>query len=356
MPSRPLFTFALFAYNQEGFINDAVRGALSQTYSPLEIILSDDCSTDGTFAVMQEMASNYKGAHHIVLNRNPQNLGPAGHLNKIIRMSTGELIVFAEGDDTSLPERTAAIYGAWESSGRPAISIYSDYLVIDKSGALWNSENQAKGECGPPFQVERGDLLEFLATWRPMINGCTHACSRRLLQHFGELPRCLKYADIVFAFRSLGINGLLHVNRPLVKYRRHDNNFSFHAADDTLDQKSFAAYDAKRMDLLHGLALSYETMIRDMGALGEIAGHDRQYLAKLELEARRVQLLYLLERQMICEPFPLRLRAMSRILSRGGPRFAAILAPQLLPRRQYHKLRDFKRTIVNHLRNKTGMK
>ena len=43
---RPLVTFALFAYNQEKYIREAVEGAFAQTYAPLEIILSDDCSTD----------------------------------------------------------------------------------------------------------------------------------------------------------------------------------------------------------------------------------------------------------------------------------------------------------------------
>ena len=42
--ARPLVTFALFAYNQEKYIREAVEGAFSQTYEPLEIILSDDYS------------------------------------------------------------------------------------------------------------------------------------------------------------------------------------------------------------------------------------------------------------------------------------------------------------------------
>ena len=41
----PLVTFALFAYNQERYVREAVEGAFAQTYQPLEIILSDDCSS-----------------------------------------------------------------------------------------------------------------------------------------------------------------------------------------------------------------------------------------------------------------------------------------------------------------------
>ena len=54
---RPLVTFALFAYNQEQYIREAIEGAFAQTYQPLEIILSDDCSTDRTFEIMREMGS-----------------------------------------------------------------------------------------------------------------------------------------------------------------------------------------------------------------------------------------------------------------------------------------------------------
>jgi glycosyltransferase involved in cell wall biosynthesis len=89
---RPLLTFALFAYNQEQFIAEAVQGALSQTYSPLEIILSDDCSPDRTFEIMQEMASKYNGPNRVIVRRNERNLGLIGHINLVMEIVQGELI------------------------------------------------------------------------------------------------------------------------------------------------------------------------------------------------------------------------------------------------------------------------
>lgn len=68
---RPLVTFALFACNQEKYIREAVEGAFSQSYEPLEIILSDDCSSDRTFE-MREMAAEYKGAHRLGLQNSEQ--------------------------------------------------------------------------------------------------------------------------------------------------------------------------------------------------------------------------------------------------------------------------------------------
>lgn len=60
---RPLVTFALFAYNQEDYVREAVQDAFAQTYEPLEIILSDDCSSDRTYQIMHEMAVAYRGPH-----------------------------------------------------------------------------------------------------------------------------------------------------------------------------------------------------------------------------------------------------------------------------------------------------
>ncbi len=67
---RPLVTFYVITYNQARFVREAVESALAQTYSPIEILLSDDCSTDGTFEIIQETVKGYSGPHTVILNRN----------------------------------------------------------------------------------------------------------------------------------------------------------------------------------------------------------------------------------------------------------------------------------------------
>ena len=105
--SYPLVTFVLLAYNQEKYIREAVEGAFSQTYSPLEIILSDDCSKDRTFEIMSKMKEMYNGPHRIILNRNQTNLGIGRHYNRVMELSSGEIVELAAGDDISLPWRTS---------------------------------------------------------------------------------------------------------------------------------------------------------------------------------------------------------------------------------------------------------
>ena len=54
-------TFALLADNQEDYIRESVQGTFAQAYKQLEITLSDDCSSDRTYQIMQEMAGAYRG-------------------------------------------------------------------------------------------------------------------------------------------------------------------------------------------------------------------------------------------------------------------------------------------------------
>ena len=348
---RPLLTFAVLAYNQEPFIRDAIEGALSQTYSPLEIVLSDDCSSDGTFAVMEQMASSYKGPHRVIVNRNPSNFGLGGHVNRIMELSTGELVVIAEGDDISLPERTSLTYEAWEHSGRSMAAIYSDYLLIDESGTLrCNPGERTKEKNGSLFELQRADLREFMSTLTPMINGCTRVWPRRLFRQFGKLPTYLRAEDFVLCFRSLAYGGILHISRPLVKYRRHDKNLSFHTVDHVLDPKSYDEYDAKRSTSLLIRMTAMDTAIHDIRHLRQINKYDPSYLARVEGEARRVRALFALEREMILQGFPGRARIFFEALSRSGPRPTLRLAPQALPRRLYHKLRAVKLMLLRYLR------
>ena len=136
IPGRPLLTFSIAAYNQEKFIREAVEGAFSQTYSPLEIVLSDDCSGDSTFSIMEKMAGQYRGPHRIILNRNSVRRSLGGHVNRVVEISRGELIVGAAGDDVSLPQRCEIAYEAWERFERRPTSIHSRFIQIDEGGAL----------------------------------------------------------------------------------------------------------------------------------------------------------------------------------------------------------------------------
>ena len=126
---KPLVTISMAAYNQERFIRDSVRGVLAQTYEPLEIVISDDHSTDRTWEIINEEVAAYKasgGIHkNIVLNRNERNLGIALHSNVISALEHGVLRVANAGDDISFPNRVERIVEEWVKDGSRASFIHN---------------------------------------------------------------------------------------------------------------------------------------------------------------------------------------------------------------------------------------
>jgi len=210
MKERPLITFALFAFNQEQFICEAVDGAFAQTYSPLEIILSDDCSTDRTYKIMERMATDYRGPHTIILNRNEQNLNAARHINRVMELSHGELIVVAAGDDVSLPTRTEKLVNLWLSKGKVPDSLHSSTMRISPNGQELGIYKANKSKCARP--------QDFI-TLGAVIVGCTHAWTKRIFELYGGLQPNLKNEDSPIGFRASLRGGVEFIDLPLVKYR-----------------------------------------------------------------------------------------------------------------------------------------
>lgn len=211
MQDRPLVTFCLITYNQERYVQDAIEGAFSQTYSPLEIVISDDCSSDGTFSIIEKMCAAYDGPHKVVLYRNPKNLGLIGHINRLDCLSSGELIVYAAGDDVSLPERTEKIVERYLESGKKALSIHSAVQLIDISG-------NRSGFRVPPV-IRDAMTIEEMVTCTAMTIGATAGFTKELQSVFGPIRYPKAIEDLVMGLRSVLLGGLEYISEPLVLYR-----------------------------------------------------------------------------------------------------------------------------------------
>lgn len=224
-PSNPLISFCLIAFNQEAFIREAVASAFEQNYSPLEIILSDDCSTDATFAILSSLAAAYQGPHKVVVNQNPRNVGLGAHVNRIMELSQGALVVIAAGDDISEPERCTEIAKEWVLHGMRPTSLHSDFVVINAEGEALDPPLRQSTYAG---RRDKGisALIDYLNQKHPVyyLHGASHAWSRSLFRTFGPLSEKVFYEDKTIALRSLLAGEFAYVPKKLVRYRMHASN------------------------------------------------------------------------------------------------------------------------------------
>jgi glycosyltransferase involved in cell wall biosynthesis len=211
---RPLVTFAVIAYNQERFVREAVEGAFAQTYEPLEIILSDDGSSDRTFEILQEMAAAYDGPHKVMLNRNEPNLGLVPHVNRIFEMSSGELICVTAGDDISIPSRVVRLFDEWYYSYPRPFLIHSRVTKIDDAG-------NAQGDFRPDDSLRGNKILRLFDLMESQKNGigATFCTDRRVYEHFRELPNFCQIEDRPLFFRAAALGPVHYIDAPLVMYR-----------------------------------------------------------------------------------------------------------------------------------------
>ncbi len=270
---RPLVTVALVAYNQQRFIGEAVQSALAQTYSPLEIILSDDCSQDRSFEIMRRLAEAYRGPHRVVLNRNETNRGFIGNLNHTWELAKGEFIVTQAGDDVSLPRRAELLVKAWREPS-PVDLVVSDVSVIDEQG-----REIRRGWPDPvatPLTLE-----EAVSAGRCYALGCSSGYSRQLITTFGYIEPTVIQEDWVLAFRALVERGIRVVDEPLLKYRKHGNNVWF---GQRIDKKAPTRPQCRRF-ASNRLGILRE-WLKAWDRSGRPSDHMRRHLVALERQWR----------------------------------------------------------------------
>lgn len=207
----PLVSFFVLAYNQEKSVREAIESAFAQTYGNLEILLTDDASPDGTYDIMEEMASTYKGPHRLILNRNSENLGLIGHINRVMELTEGEFVIQNAGDDVSRPERTQRMIEAWEKSRRQARYIYSSVERVGEDGTrfgIWDAQPDFDGEV--PLSTAIQENLFGL--------GAAAGWSRELFSVFGPLGDTLYVEDVALGHRALMLGPVVQIREPLVDW------------------------------------------------------------------------------------------------------------------------------------------
>ncbi len=248
--SRTLVSCLLVTYNQEQWIEEALQSMLAQTYSPLEIVVSDDASTDGTHPLLQRLVGEYRGPHRLILRRNAVRRNVVGHLADAVPSTTGELIVVAAGDDVSLPDRVERVAQAWENSGRRAHALNSALQQIDEHGAL----GTVLAGCGGRARSTLEDFVDRVGAFF----GASAAYSRAVFERFGPLDPFNIFEDQVLPFRAALLGEVVTLDDTLVLWRRLSRSNSVQFLDRpaqakarlgkiVYQQQQLACYQAQRV-------------------------------------------------------------------------------------------------------------
>lgn len=215
--ARPLISIGVSAYNRKDYLKLCLESLLAQSYSPCEIIVVDDGSTDGTAEMMQEMfpPEKYPALTYV----RQENGGDASAKNHAARLARGKYIVFNDSDDLFVPDAVERLFQAIPAGDENACS-YGSYQTIDKDG----NELPTKLKAGIyPSGMITGELLKHI-----LVNSCgTLLPLQKFLACGGfdeSLRNCHDYS--LFMEMSLTCDFYALNDRPVFLRRRHGNNIS----------------------------------------------------------------------------------------------------------------------------------
>ncbi|MBY0244073.1 MAG: glycosyltransferase [Sphingobacteriaceae bacterium] len=212
----PMISVLMPVYNAEKYVAEAIESILQQTYCDFEFIIVDDCSTDGSYHILQSYA---KIEPRIRLFRNEQNEKLPKTLNFGISQAIGKYILRMDADDVSLPERFAKQVSFMES--HPEVDICGGFAYVF-GGAT--SEKLMRVQLSP--------LLIKAYTYFVDCNLIhpTVSLRRSVFDRFGlrynESKHCLAEDYELWLqalFRGVVLNNL---PTPLIKYRRSNTQLT----------------------------------------------------------------------------------------------------------------------------------
>lgn len=235
-----LVSFCIKCFNQEAYIEGALKAAFAQTYRPLEIVISDDASTDRSVAIIEKCIADYRSAGGdipVVLIKNDRNLGNVGNWQKLCEVAKGEVLVKADGDDVSHADRAARIMAHW---GPEVKCLVHAADTMDVDGRRLGTFAKADG-----------------------CFGAASAYARETYSKFGPIDYAESADDEVYLARAKMLGVVKQIDERLVDYRI-GSGFSSIRNDfrNRMHKNYIRTWESRKQSVRDGDCLGVEAAVR----------------------------------------------------------------------------------------------
>jgi alpha-1,3-rhamnosyltransferase len=225
--NNPLVSIIVITYNSAKYVLETLESAKAQTYQNIELIVSDDGSTDNTVEICRKwIEENKERFVRTELITVPSNTGIPANCNRGFRASHGEWVKLIAGDDILTENFCERI--VYYSNLNPKIALYHTKVEVYKNTFMSENKidyidfsdhifNTNKVNSDLQYQI----LLRFCPIFAPST-----AIKRMVLLEVGgfdekytlleDYPLWIKLTKLKYTF--------FYINEPLVKYRIHSNS------------------------------------------------------------------------------------------------------------------------------------
>ncbi len=238
MKSTPQVSIIINNYNYDRFLAEAIDSALNQTYSPIEVIVVDDGSTDNSRMII----AGYGDRILPILQPNGKQ---AAAFNSGFASSNGEIVIFLDSDDYLFPTAVEQIVGVWHPE---LAKVHYRLAVVDAVGkSLGYSSPQGTSP------LSQGEVWQALLDNGGYVSTPTsgNALNRTALDKLFPIPDAYKLtADDYLSFQVPFYGRIAAIEQPLGAYRIHDSNQWALSTVTAAKFQRFVRHDLQNFELL----------------------------------------------------------------------------------------------------------
>jgi len=265
----PLVSVVVITYNSAKFVIETLESVKAQTWKNIELIVSDDGSTDQTVQIcsdwIEENRDHFFATKLITV---AQNTGIPKNNNRGLRASDGDWIKTLSGDDI-LMENCITDNLEYARQYPDASFIISDVCEIDENSVLIKDEIINDGLIFFT-KIPLKKQLKAYSRWPAFLNTPAFFCKRKIWEMADYCDEEFRiYDDITAVFRIIGKGvRLYYMKKPTVKYRVYPNSISRNTeVNDIRERESyriFKKYQTQNLNIFNPLDLSvyYEIWLR----------------------------------------------------------------------------------------------
>jgi glycosyltransferase involved in cell wall biosynthesis len=221
----PLVTVICLCYNHERFIREAVESVLHQTYKNIEIIIVDDCSTDGSQTIIRDLVQKHPQLFFLPL---PANSGNCRAFNKGLQMARGNFVVDFSTDDVMMPQRIEKQVACFSTLPRDFGVVFTDVLYIDEASNPLYQHFDYLFKNKLLRKIPEGDVYtDILRTY--FVSSPSMLVKREVFDFLKGYDESLAYEDFDFWVRSARKFRYALLKEVLTKVRKTGNSLSTRA-------------------------------------------------------------------------------------------------------------------------------
>lgn len=269
---RPLVTIGIPTYNRAGsFLEQVILSAVNQTYKNIEILVSDNCSTDHTEALLNRFSDP-----RIRYVKQPQNIGANNNFNFCIDNATGKYLLLLPDDDLIDFDLIETCMDAIKDNLNISVIFTGNRVIDENAKILWETPNKGGGLS----------TADFILSWFSH-NISLYVCStlfntKRLQELGGFRSKWNLYQDAVASLTLAGQYGRVDVFDVKASFRLHSSNMG----GELTKIKKWCEDCLYLLDILCNLAGDNKQQIREKGILF-FARQNYRMVSKIESPIER---------------------------------------------------------------------